>query len=920
MNDRALQLLVQYIERLDNGTAPSCESFLDAHPDEADELRCPLSLLCQVRWELKIPLGPRPLDQKVKAGEEFDGFRIVRELGRGAMGVVYLAREVALERDVALKVLFPQDGMDDRAIQRFEREGRALARLRHPSIVAVYRPGNVGLLRYLAMEYVDGQSLAEILAHLGPGERPIDERLLRAMATIAHAVDYAHGKGVVHRDIKPSNILLDKDWEPRIADFGLAGIADDVELTCSTDQIGTLVYMAPEQASSDFGPVGPAADIRALGAVTYEILTGSRPHRATTREELLACLLSVPPIPPDKLNPRVPRDLAAVVMQALARRQGDRPNAAEFAHAIETWLAAGRSVGPRRRPVLAMTLATVAVLAGFLGWLLGRGPTTEERAIAKPDRAAVPAGVPVAGPEVEGWPPVSSPEPEVWARAVRDLALQQKGDSLPALLTSYTSETAPNLRAWIMWALGEHVIPEDHRDAASAVLLDGLSSGDDALRRVAAAAIHKTSAAQWHEPIQSALRAVVAEDTVAGLVVTEVAAQALVASAAPGSTDALVGFSRGAPYRRRVAFEAAARYPVPELAFDLVAEILSPDGLAQAGSLGLTRLHEAGLPLPLDALLGTPADFSHAIETRASLLHGIGAAVDMVSLLGMLDDPRAHSLLKGAFADNTLPYFVRLEAAVGLAARGNQDAAAFLAGPADFMTTRDVSFAADGVLMEAIALYGLSRAHLAAARHQEAVAALEAAYFRGYRDPRPLRTAPWTRLRDSDDGTWETICSIADAMASNDACNWTSTAPRGGNPLPCFMRDPPSVSGATVRGARIHLDANAGGMVILLGPPGWLEFDYHLPDEPSRIQVQLKYEVGTDQSLPDKSFVAVRPSLNRVPAPIQLLHLPTAGGLSTCTVEFSGVPAGPGHRYVFRLDPEVMLATLRIQLITVLQS
>lgn len=231
------------------------------------------------------------------------------------MGVVYRARQVSLDRPVALKVILAGQLADDRTVERFHSEAKAAASLDHPGIVPVFEVGYQDGQHYYAMGLVDGESLAERLLS---GALPPREAagLMRA---VAEAVQFAHEKGVLHRDLKPGNILLDRYSRPMVSDFGLAKWTDDrAGLTLSGEILGTPSYMPPEQALGT-GHVGPPADVYSLGAVLYETLTGRPPFQSTHPAATLRQVLEEDPVPPGQLNGGIPRDLETVCLKCLAK-------------------------------------------------------------------------------------------------------------------------------------------------------------------------------------------------------------------------------------------------------------------------------------------------------------------------------------------------------------------------------------------------------------------------------------------------------------------------------------------------------------------------------------------------------------------------------------------------------------------------
>jgi eukaryotic-like serine/threonine-protein kinase len=260
--------------------------------------------------------GPAPA---AEGGPAVPGYEVLGELGRGGMGVVYKARQVRLGRVVALKVLLAGAHAGAQDLARFRAEAEAVARLQHPNIVQVYEVGEEGGRPYLALEYVDGGSLADRLRGT-----PLPAREAAQMAeALARAVHAAHDKGVVHRDLKPANVLLTADGTPKVVDFGLAKRLDGVTLHTQTGAVlGTPDFMAPEQVEGR--AVGPAADIDALGALLYQMLTGRPPFAAETALDTLLRVRLEEPVPPSRLLPKVPRDLETICRSACRRR---RPSA-----------------------------------------------------------------------------------------------------------------------------------------------------------------------------------------------------------------------------------------------------------------------------------------------------------------------------------------------------------------------------------------------------------------------------------------------------------------------------------------------------------------------------------------------------------------------------------------------------------------
>jgi WD40 repeat protein/tRNA A-37 threonylcarbamoyl transferase component Bud32 len=314
------------------------------------------------------------------------GYEIIEELGRGGMGVVYKARQLRLNRLVALKMVLAGDHADQTSRIRFLAEAEAVARLQHPHIVQLFESSQHEGLPYFTLEYVSGGSLARKIGGVPLPPRQAADLLER----VARAAHHAHEHGIVHRDLKPANVLLDAEGTPKITDFGLAKHTQLGEgLTATGAVMGTPAYMAPEQARGLGKHVGPAADVYALGAILYECLTGRPPFQAPTPAETLLLVLETDPVAPHRLQPGLPRDLENVCLKCLAKDPKRRyPSSCELADDLRRFLedqpvraqAAGlleRSAKwARRRPALAALLA-VCVLA-TLTLLAGGGYFTEQ--------------------------------------------------------------------------------------------------------------------------------------------------------------------------------------------------------------------------------------------------------------------------------------------------------------------------------------------------------------------------------------------------------------------------------------------------------------------------------------------------------------------------------------------------------------
>jgi tRNA A-37 threonylcarbamoyl transferase component Bud32 len=337
--------------------------------------------ICRARSEFDAllpiwPHGSLPTMPVEETLPQIPGYEVESVLGRGGMGVVYQARHRKLNRTVALKTLLAgaYAGPAERA--RFQREAEAVASLCHANIVQVYDVGEHEGRPYFTMELIDGGSLAQKLMAAPPAVQSAAE----LVASLAEAVAVAHSAGIVHRDLKPANILLTVGGTPKVSDFGVARrLAGEADLTATGSAVGTPSYMAPEQTGSGAGPIGPATDVYGLGAVLYELLTGRPPFRAETVHETFRQVLADEPVPPSRLNARVPRDLETVCLKCLHKEPQRRYASAQaLAEDLRRYLlgqvVAARPVGRleraakwvRRNPKVA-SLSTVAALAVVTG-------------------------------------------------------------------------------------------------------------------------------------------------------------------------------------------------------------------------------------------------------------------------------------------------------------------------------------------------------------------------------------------------------------------------------------------------------------------------------------------------------------------------------------------------------------------------
>jgi eukaryotic-like serine/threonine-protein kinase len=364
------------------GEAVDWKELAGRNPERAEALRRMLPA-----FALMASLG-KPLDREAARPDTIPelssgpvclgDFRLLRQIGRGGMGIVYEAYQISLRRRVALKVLTAAAAMDDRQLKRFEVESHAAAALQHPNIVAVHSVGCERGIHFYAMDLIEGRSLAELIAELrgevepasaesglekgaaesssiplvlsshhrssdrtapangaGPesssGARARSHCLAAAILSkqAAEALEHAHQRGVLHRDIKPSNLLIDGAGKLWVADFGLARIQGDSKLTQTGDVIGTLRYMSPEQALGRRGLFDHRADVYALGATLYELLTLRPPFPGDDRQELLGRIAHQEPVALRRLNPSIPPDLQTVVQKAMAKEPASRYGTAQ---------------------------------------------------------------------------------------------------------------------------------------------------------------------------------------------------------------------------------------------------------------------------------------------------------------------------------------------------------------------------------------------------------------------------------------------------------------------------------------------------------------------------------------------------------------------------------------------------------------
>src|SRR5262245_40869143 len=398
-------VLAEYLRAADSGNPPDEHALLARHPDLADELKEFLANRAAMQ-RLTAPARdpgitktlpahgrpPRPLstpDLSLPGAHQFGDYELLEEIARGGMGVVYKARQVSLHRVVALKMILSGQLASAGDVQRFRTEAEAAASLDHPNIVPIYEIGEQDGQHFFSMRLIEGGNFGKLIRkHLtaeGAGERrEAGESLplrfsapcaVKILLKVARAVHHAHQRGILHRDLKPANILIDRDGEPHVTDFGLAKrVGTEAGLTQQDAIVGTPSYMAPEQALAE-RRLTTAVDVYALGAILYECLTGRPPFRGLSGLEVLKQVVEAEPEAPRSLNARLDRDLETICLKCLQKEPAKRYGSAEaLADDLQRWLDGkpirARRTGSaerllkwaRRHPGVAFLLTSVVVL------------------------------------------------------------------------------------------------------------------------------------------------------------------------------------------------------------------------------------------------------------------------------------------------------------------------------------------------------------------------------------------------------------------------------------------------------------------------------------------------------------------------------------------------------------------------------
>src|SRR6184192_1406172 len=362
-------------------TACMLETALGILPDAVAEVDSSAGSLDELsRDNAKPAPGAKEAVRAATMLVELGDYELLEEIGRGAQGVVFRARQKSLNRTVALKVISLGQWASKAHLKRFRLEAEAAASLDHPSIVPIHEVGERDGSCYFSMKFVEGGQLDEVVRRAPMSIRQAVELIVK----VARIVHYAHQHGILHRDIKPGNILLDQKGEPHLTDFGLARLVEsESSVTHTLEVLGTPSYMSPEQAVENNAAVSSVTDIYGLGAVLYQLLTGQPPFAGGATYETIKLLLDTEPRPPRLLNPKIDRDLSTICLKCLEKDPKRRyPSALALAEDLERWLKhepiLARRTGVfarggkwvRRNPTSALLVASLVGLAAAASWIV----------------------------------------------------------------------------------------------------------------------------------------------------------------------------------------------------------------------------------------------------------------------------------------------------------------------------------------------------------------------------------------------------------------------------------------------------------------------------------------------------------------------------------------------------------------------
>ncbi|MCA9247199.1 MAG: serine/threonine protein kinase [Planctomycetales bacterium] len=323
-DEQLAAILDRLSQQAQRGESPAFEAACAEHPDLAEELRhlWGAVLVADAVAARTTPFGESSSGSGISTFAtaelpcDFGKYRLLAELGRGGMGVVYKALDSALDRPVAVKLILRGALASPEEQVRFRAEAEAIAKIDHPGIVPVYEVGAIDGQPYFSMRLIEGNTLADRLRH---GPLPPREAA-RMLAVVARAIDHAHARGILHRDLKPANILIDGQDQAHVTDFGLAKrLHDDPSLTATGAVLGTPSYMAPEQAAGGRGDIGPACDVYSLGTILYAMLTGRPPFQAASPVDTVLMVLEQDPAPPHLLNASADTELELIALRCLQK-------------------------------------------------------------------------------------------------------------------------------------------------------------------------------------------------------------------------------------------------------------------------------------------------------------------------------------------------------------------------------------------------------------------------------------------------------------------------------------------------------------------------------------------------------------------------------------------------------------------------
>jgi serine/threonine-protein kinase len=388
-------------------------------------------------------------------------YEVIRELGKGAMGVVYEGRDPNIGRRVAIKTarreVVEASGMADEMMERFLREAKAAGALNHPNIITIYDAAEEDGMAYIAMEYLEGGDLADIV---DSRKRLGMEEIVEIGANICEALHVAHENGVVHRDIKPANILMPTDKPLKVADFGIAHVSDS-NLTQDGALIGTPHYMSPEQFMGQ--KLDGRSDLFSVGNILYELTTGEKPFGGEALSTVMHRVIKIDPVPPTELNFAIPDAFAGVIMKALSKRPANRfKTGNEMAAALRESLKENPNpaiLGPGANAALSSTMAAPAPAApvqatminqpvseDFKATIAGARPATQETTIAEAGPGAkVPGGAPAPGATVAGPPPA-------------EVGATMPGSAPAHIQPAPVTSTGPNKGLLIGWGIAAALV------------------------------------------------------------------------------------------------------------------------------------------------------------------------------------------------------------------------------------------------------------------------------------------------------------------------------------------------------------------------------------------------------------------------------------------------------------------------------